>query len=68
MQLAGKTTRALIDAFKDHRFRLSATATPAPSRRPRAGTAAGLCRGDSVAVSMARGLLLDTVRHVGATS
>ena len=27
----GKTTRALIDRFKDHRFRLSATATPAPN-------------------------------------
>jgi hypothetical protein len=27
----GKTTRALIDAFKNHRFRLVATATPAPN-------------------------------------
>jgi superfamily II DNA or RNA helicase len=27
----GKTTRALIDAFKHHRFRLVATATPAPN-------------------------------------
>jgi superfamily II DNA or RNA helicase len=27
----GKTTRALIDAFKDHRFRCAATATPAPN-------------------------------------
>ncbi len=27
----GKTTRALIEAFKDHRFRLVATATPAPN-------------------------------------
>jgi superfamily II DNA or RNA helicase len=27
----GKTTRALIDAFADHRFRLAATATPAPN-------------------------------------
>jgi len=28
---AGKTSRALIEAFSDHRFRLSATATPAPN-------------------------------------
>lgn len=28
---AGKTTRALTDAFKDHRFKLAATATPAPN-------------------------------------
>lgn len=28
---AGKTSRALIDAFSQHRFRLSATATPAPN-------------------------------------
>lgn len=27
----GKTTRALIDAFKDARFKLAATATPAPN-------------------------------------
>lgn len=27
----GKTSRALIDAFSNHRFRLSATATPAPN-------------------------------------
>lgn len=27
----GKTSRALIDAFSQHRFRLSATATPAPN-------------------------------------
>jgi hypothetical protein len=27
----GKTTRALIDAFRDHRFRCAATATPAPN-------------------------------------
>lgn len=28
---SGKTSRALIDAFRDHRFRLAATATPAPN-------------------------------------
>jgi len=28
---AGKTSRALIEAFSQHRFRLSATATPAPN-------------------------------------
>lgn len=27
----GKTTRALTDAFRDHRFKLAATATPAPN-------------------------------------
>lgn len=27
----GKTTRALIDAFRGHRFKLAATATPAPN-------------------------------------
>ena len=27
----GKTTRALINLFADHRYRLSATATPAPN-------------------------------------
>ena len=27
----GKTSRALIDGFRDHRFRLAATATPAPN-------------------------------------
>jgi superfamily II DNA or RNA helicase len=27
----GKTTRALIDAFSSHRFRMAATATPAPN-------------------------------------
>ena len=28
---SGKTTRALIDVFKDHRFKMAATATPAPN-------------------------------------
>jgi hypothetical protein len=28
---SGKTSRSLIDAFSNHRFRLSATATPAPN-------------------------------------
>lgn len=27
----GKTTRALIDTFRDHRFKMAATATPAPN-------------------------------------
>jgi len=27
----GKTTRALVEAFRDHRFKLAATATPAPN-------------------------------------
>lgn len=28
---SGKTTRALIETFRDHRFKLAATATPAPN-------------------------------------
>lgn len=28
---SGKTTRALIETFKDHRFKMAATATPAPN-------------------------------------
>ena len=34
----GKTTRALIDAFSQHRFRLCATATPAPNDHMEIGT------------------------------
>lgn len=34
----GKTTRALIAAFRSHRFRLAATATPAPNDHMEIGT------------------------------
>lgn len=34
----GKTTQALIAAFRDHRFRLAATATPAPNDHMEIGT------------------------------
>lgn len=40
---AGKTTRALIDAFKDHRWRLSATATPAPNDHMELGQHSEFC-------------------------
>jgi superfamily II DNA or RNA helicase len=39
----GKTTRAILDAFKDHRFKLSATATPAPNDHMELGTQAEFC-------------------------
>lgn len=39
----GKTTRALIDAFASHRFRLSATATPAPNDHMELGQHAEFC-------------------------
>jgi superfamily II DNA or RNA helicase len=35
---SGKTSRALIDAFSRHRFRLAATATPAPNDHMELGT------------------------------
>lgn len=34
----GRTTRALIEAFSDHRFRMAATATPAPNDYMEIGT------------------------------
>lgn len=39
----GKTTRALINAFSSHRFRLSATATPAPNDHMELGQHAEFC-------------------------
>lgn len=39
----GKTTRALIAAFAGHRFRLSATATPAPNDHMEIGQHAEFC-------------------------
>lgn len=40
---SGKTTRALIDTFAQHRFRLSATATPAPNDHMELGQHAEFC-------------------------
>lgn len=39
----GKTTRLLIDSFAHHRFRLSATATPAPNDHMELGQHAEFC-------------------------
>jgi hypothetical protein len=39
----GKTTRALIEAFERHRFKLSATATPAPNDHMELGQQAEFC-------------------------
>lgn len=39
----GKTTRALIDTFSGHRFRLSASATPAPNDHMELGQHAEFC-------------------------
>jgi hypothetical protein len=40
---SGKTTRRLIEAFGSHRFRLSATATPAPNDHMELGQHAEFC-------------------------
>lgn len=40
---AGKTTRALIESFQGHRFKLSATATPAPNDHMELGNQAEFC-------------------------
>jgi len=40
---AGKTTRALIDAFASHRFKMSATATPAPNDHMELGQHSEFC-------------------------
>jgi SNF2 family DNA or RNA helicase len=39
----GKTSRALIDAFADHRWRMPATATPAPNDHMEMGQYADFC-------------------------
>lgn len=39
----GKTTKTLIDAFARHRFKLSATATPAPNDHMELGNHAAFC-------------------------
>jgi len=39
----GKTTRALINLFRDHRFKLSATATPAPNDHMELGNHSEFC-------------------------
>lgn len=39
----GKTTKALVDSFARHRFKLSATATPAPNDHMELGNHAAFC-------------------------
>lgn len=39
----GKTTKALVDSFARHRFKLSATATPAPNDHMEMGNHAAFC-------------------------
>ncbi len=40
---SGKTSRSLVEAFSSHRFRLSATATPAPNDHMELGTHSEFC-------------------------
>lgn len=56
----GKTTRALIDAFAGHRFRLSATATPAPNDHMELGQHAEFCGIMSSAEMLSRFFINDT--------
>lgn len=56
----GKTTRALISAFDGHRFRLSATATPAPNDHMELGQHAEFCGVMSSAEMLSRFFINDT--------
>ena len=56
----GKTTRALIDAFASHRFRLSSTATPAPNDHMELGQHAEFCGVMSSAEMLSRFFINDT--------
>lgn len=56
----GKTTRALIDAFAGHRFRLSATATPAPNDHMELGQHAEFCGVMSSTEMLSRFFINDT--------
>lgn len=56
----GKTTRALIDAFAGHRFRLSATATPAPNDHMELGQHAEFCGIMSSSEMLSRFFINDT--------
>lgn len=57
---SGKTSRALIDAFDGHRFRLSATATPAPNDHMELGQHAQFCGIMSSAEMLSRFFINDT--------
>lgn len=56
----GKTTRALIERFADHRFRLSASATPAPNDHMELGQHAEFCGVMSSAEMLSRFFINDT--------
>lgn len=56
----GKTSRALIDAFAGHRFRLSATATPAPNDHMELGQHAAFCGVMSSVEMLSRFFINDT--------
>lgn len=56
----GKTTRALIDAFAGHRFRLSSTATPAPNDHMELGQHAEFCGIMSSTEMLSRFFINDT--------
>lgn len=56
----GKTTRALIAAFAGHRFRLSATATPAPNDHMELGQHAEFCGIMTAAEMLSRFFINDT--------
>lgn len=56
----GKTSRALIAAFAGHRFRLSATATPAPNDHMELGTHSEFCGALSSAEMLSRFFINDT--------
>lgn len=56
----GKTTRALIDTFAGHRFRLSSTATPAPNDHMELGQHAEFCGVMSSIEMLSRFFINDT--------
>lgn len=57
---SGKTSRSLIDAFSGHRFRLSATATPAPNDHMELGQHSSFCGVMSLMEMMSRFFINDT--------
>lgn len=56
----GKTTRALIDAFRGHRFKLAATATPAPNDHMELGNYAEFLEIMSATEMLSRWFINDT--------
>lgn len=57
---SGKTSRDLIEAFAGHRFRLSATATPAPNDHMELGQHSNFCGVMSSAEMLSRFFINDT--------